>query len=87
MIPMPDLNTLEGYLGETASALIQMSALVLAGYDALECAEVSGLAGVASGLAGVMRTLAGASRAWAVLCAGGDAGKAGPATVARAGWA
>jgi phytoene synthase len=55
--PMPDLNTLEGYLGETASALIQMSALVLAGYDALECAEVSGLAGVASGLAGVMRSL------------------------------
>lgn len=55
--PMPDLNTLEGYLGETASALIQMSALVLAGYDALECAEVSGLAGVASGLAGVMRCL------------------------------
>jgi phytoene synthase len=55
--PMPDLNTLEGYLGETASALIQMSALVLAGYDALECAEVSGLAGVASGVAGLLRTL------------------------------
>lgn len=55
--PMPDLNTLEGYLGETSSALIQMSALVLAGYDALECAEVSGLAGVASGMAGLLRSL------------------------------
>jgi 15-cis-phytoene synthase len=55
--PMPDLNTLEGYLGETSSALVQMSGLVLAGYDALECAEVSGLAGVASGLAGIMRLL------------------------------
>jgi len=55
--PMPDLNTLEGYLGETASALIQMSALVLAQYDALECAEVSGLAGVASGIAGLLRSL------------------------------
>ncbi|MDX1716455.1 MAG: phytoene/squalene synthase family protein [Anderseniella sp.] len=55
--PMPDLNTLEGYLGETASALLQMSALVLAGYDALECAEVSGLAGVASGLTGMLRSL------------------------------
>ena len=55
--PMPDLNTLEGYLGETASALIQMSALVLASYDALECAEVSGLAGVASGIAGLLRSL------------------------------
>ncbi|MEE4236897.1 MAG: phytoene/squalene synthase family protein [Anderseniella sp.] len=55
--PMPDLNTLEGYLGETASALIQMSALVLSGYDALECAEVSGLAGVASGIAGLLRSL------------------------------
>ncbi len=55
--PMPDMNTLEGYLGETSSALIQMSALVLAGYDALECAEVSGLAGVATGIAGLMRLL------------------------------
>jgi phytoene synthase len=55
--PMPDLNTLEGYLGETSSAMIQMSALVLAGYDALECAEVSGLAGVASGIAGLLRSL------------------------------
>lgn len=55
--PMPALNDLEGYLGETSSALIQMAALVLAGYDALGCAETSGLAGVAYGLTGLLRTL------------------------------
>lgn len=55
--PMPDLNTLEGYLGETSSALLQMSALVMAGVDGLECTEVSGLAGVAMGLTGLMRSL------------------------------
>ena len=55
--PMPDLNTLEGYLGETSSALLQMSALIMAGDDGLECAEVSGLAGVAMGLTGLMRSL------------------------------
>ena len=55
--PMPDLNTLEGYLGETSSAVLQMSALIMAGDDGLECAEVSGLAGVAMGLTGLMRSL------------------------------
>ncbi len=55
--PVPDLNTLEGYLGETSSALLQMTALVMAGDHGLECAEVSGLAGVAMGLAGILRSL------------------------------
>ena len=55
--PMPDLNSLEGYLGETSSALIQMSALVLAGDHGLECAEISGLSGVALGLTGILRSL------------------------------
>ncbi|MEO1159225.1 MAG: squalene/phytoene synthase family protein, partial [Pseudomonadota bacterium] len=55
--PVPDLNTLEGYLGETSSAVLQMSALIMAGDDGLECAEVSGLAGVAMGLTGLMRSL------------------------------
>jgi phytoene synthase len=54
---MPDLNSLEGYLGETSSALLQMSALVMAGDYGLECAEVSGYAGVAMGLTGVLRSL------------------------------
>jgi 15-cis-phytoene synthase len=55
--PMPDLNALEGYLGENSSMLIQLGARVLAGDDALGAAEAAGLAGVAYGLAGLMRAL------------------------------
>jgi 15-cis-phytoene synthase len=55
--PMPDLVSLEGYLGETSSALIQLSALVLAGTDASRAAEAAGYAGVAFGIAGLMRAL------------------------------
>ena len=55
--PMPGLTDLEGYLGETHSAVIQMSAAILNSDDALECAETSGLAGVAYGLASLMRAL------------------------------
>ena len=55
--PMPSLTDLEGYLGETHSAVIQMSAAILNAEDALECAEASGLAGVAYGLAWLMRAL------------------------------
>ncbi len=55
--PMPDLATLEGYLGETSSALIQLTALVLAGSDALGAATASGYAGVAYGIAGLLRSL------------------------------
>ncbi len=56
--PMPSLVDLEGYLGETSSALIQMASLILAGHEGLENAEVSGLAGVAYGMAGLLRSLA-----------------------------
>jgi phytoene synthase len=55
--PMPSLTDLEGYLGETSSALIQLAALVLAGEEALKTAAVSGYAGVAVGIAGLMRSL------------------------------
>jgi 15-cis-phytoene synthase len=55
--PMPTLIDLEGYLGETSSALIQMATLILAGDDGLQNAEVSGLAGVAYGMAGLLRSL------------------------------
>lgn len=55
--PMPTLDDLEGYLGETASALMQMGALVLAGPPGTAAAEAAGLAGVAFGLAGLMRSL------------------------------
>lgn len=55
--PMPSLFDLEGYLGETSSALIQMVSLVLGREQALESAEAAGLAGVAYGMAGIMRSL------------------------------
>jgi 15-cis-phytoene synthase len=55
--PMPSLADLEGYLGETSSALIQLAALVLAGEEALRTATVAGYAGVAVGIAGLMRSL------------------------------
>ena len=52
--PMPDLESLEAYLGETSSALIQMASLILAGEKANACAEAAGLAGVAYGLARIL---------------------------------
>lgn len=55
--PMPSLLDLEGYLGETSSALIQLASLILGREQALESAEAAGLAGVAYGLAGIMRSL------------------------------
>ena len=55
--PMPTLVDLEGYLGETSSALIQLAALILAGGEAASAAPAAGFAGVALGLAGLLRTL------------------------------
>ncbi len=55
--PMQSLTDLEGYLGETSSALIQMASLVLSRKEAFESAEAAGLVGVAYGLAGLMRSL------------------------------
>ncbi len=55
--PMPALSDLEGYLGETSSALMQLAALSLAGPDAIGAAEASGYAGVAYGLTGLLRAL------------------------------
>lgn len=55
--PMPSLTDLEGYAGETASALIQLAALVLAGGRDPGTADAAGHAGVAQALAGLMRAL------------------------------
>ncbi len=49
--PMPTLNDLEGYLGETQSAVIQMTAQILSGGKAEGLANAAGLAGVAQGIA------------------------------------
>ena len=53
---MPTLNDLEGYLGETVSAVIQMAASVMRKEEALECAEAAGLAGVGYGMARLLCT-------------------------------
>ncbi len=49
-----DRNALEGYAGETASALIQLSSLVLSAEDAASSAEAAGHAGVAQAMAGML---------------------------------
>ena len=54
--PMPRLGDLEGYAGETASALLQLSALVLAPAAAAQTGDASGHGGVALALTGLMRS-------------------------------
>jgi 15-cis-phytoene synthase len=51
---IPNLNDLEGYLGETQSALIQMSSQILAGNAARQSSDAAGFAGVAFGLSDIL---------------------------------
>ncbi|MHA7772740.1 phytoene/squalene synthase family protein [Roseibium sp. M-1] len=55
--PMPNLNDLEGYAGETVSGLFQLACLVLNNGEDPGTATASGHAGVAYGLTGLMRAL------------------------------
>lgn len=55
--PMPSLNDLEGYCGETASTLFQMSALILAEGDDPGTSDLAGHAGVAYALTGLLRSV------------------------------
>ncbi|NBN62212.1 squalene/phytoene synthase family protein [Microvirga tunisiensis] len=55
--PMPTLTDLEGYAGETSSALIQLASIVLAGGSEAGTCDAAGHAGVAYGLTGLMRAL------------------------------
>ncbi|OCP00961.1 MULTISPECIES: phytoene/squalene synthase family protein [unclassified Ensifer] len=55
--PMEDRLALEGYAGETASALIQLSSLVLDPENAAKSAEAAGHAGVAQTVAGLLMLL------------------------------
>ncbi|OCP26300.1 MULTISPECIES: phytoene/squalene synthase family protein [unclassified Ensifer] len=55
--PMEDRAAFEGYAGETASALIQLSSLVLDPQNAAESAEAAGHAGVAQTVAGLLLLL------------------------------
>jgi 15-cis-phytoene synthase len=52
--PMTDRNALEGYAGETASALIQLASLVLDPAAAMKATEIAGHAGVAQAVAGLL---------------------------------
>jgi 15-cis-phytoene synthase len=55
--PMPDRTSYEGYAGETASSLLQMSAFLLDPAAALQTSTASGHAGVAQAVAGHLMLL------------------------------
>lgn len=55
--PMPSRTDLEGYCGETASALIQLAALILDADDAPKVANPAGHAGCAQAIAGLIRSI------------------------------
>lgn len=55
--PMPRVNDLEGYCGETASALIRLASLVLSDGAEPGGAAAAGHAGVAYGITGLLRAL------------------------------
>lgn len=55
--PMPDLNTLEGYLGETVSAWFRLVALAANAKDNSDLADAAGHGGVAAGLVRLLASL------------------------------
>jgi 15-cis-phytoene synthase len=55
--PMPTIADLEGYAGDTSSAVMQLGAIILAGGGDPGTAEVAGYAGVAAALTGILRAL------------------------------
>ena len=55
--PMPDLETFEGYAGETAATLIQLSAMILNNGTPVEQGDAAGHLGVAQAMIGHLRAL------------------------------
>jgi 15-cis-phytoene synthase len=55
--PMPDLQTFEGYAGETASTLLQLSAMILNSGKPVEPGDAAGHLGVAQAMIGHLRAL------------------------------
>lgn len=53
--PMPDLQSFEGYAGETASTLLQLSAMILNGAEPVEPGDAAGHLGVAQAMVGHLR--------------------------------
>lgn len=54
---MPGVGDLEGYLGETSSALMRLASLILADGRDPGSADLAGHAGIAYGLSGLLRAL------------------------------
>lgn len=52
--PMESRTSLEGYAGETASALIQLAGLILSPEQAMKSADAAGHAGVAQAISGIL---------------------------------
>ncbi len=57
--PMPSMNDLEGYAGDTESAVMQLGAMILASGRDPGAAELAGFAGVASTITGILGALPG----------------------------
>lgn len=55
--PMPTVNDLEGYAGDTEAAVMQLGAMILAGGKDPGTAELAGFAGVAVALTGMLQAL------------------------------
>lgn len=55
--PIPTLDDLEGYCGETSSALFRLASIIVAGGSDPGGADVAGHGGVAYALSGLMRAL------------------------------
>jgi phytoene synthase len=55
--PMPTLTDLDGYCGETSSALIRLASLILADGNDPGAADAAGHAGVAYAMTGLLRAL------------------------------
>src|SRR5690606_25958857 len=53
--PMPSLNDLEGYCGETSSSLIQLASMILTEGRDPRSADAAGHAGVAYAMTGLLR--------------------------------
>ncbi|SFT35676.1 phytoene synthase [Pseudovibrio denitrificans] len=57
--PMPTVNDLEGYCGETSSALVLLASMILSGKPAdRQISDACGHGGVAYAMSGLMQTLA-----------------------------
>lgn len=53
--PMPDLESFEGYAGETVSTLYQLAAMILNGGETIETGDAAGHLGVAHAMIGHLR--------------------------------